>query len=54
MKARIPCVRVEADGTVTDGTYEAHVDADGTWNARDFCDLDGRRMELPPGAQFLL
>lgn len=43
----VPMVRIESDGTVTDGTCEF----DGRhW--LDFRDLDGEPLILQPGARF--
>lgn len=47
---RVPIVRREADGTITDGTC-AYEFADG-YRWFDFRDLDGEPMILPPGASF--
>lgn len=49
---RIPIIRRNLDGTVTDGTAHVDLRTDGTWHVTDFRDLDGWLMGLPPGASF--
>lgn len=48
---RIPIVRVDADGTVADGTAEVVRSEAGTV-VRDFRDLDGEKLDLPAGSRF--
>lgn len=46
-------IRRLADGTVTDGTAEWIPGPEGEgFRVRDFRDLDGVPMALPPGAAF--
>lgn len=48
---RIPIVRVDADGTIVDGTCEYNEEP-GAGNLGDFRDLDGEPLVLPPGSAY--
>lgn len=48
---RRPIVRIDADGTAIDGTAAFEWTAGG-FEFRDFRDLDGVKMLLPPGSCF--
>lgn len=49
MGERVPIQRVDADGTVTEGTAEL-----AGSSVHDFRDLNGEPMMLPPGASFVV
>lgn len=51
MDKRIPIVREDSDGTITDGT--ARVSRGGR-QIDDFRDLDGEPLDLPPGSSYLI
>lgn len=51
---RVPIARKLADGTITEGTGELCVDRKGRESIGDFRDLAGAKLDLPPGAQFLV
>jgi len=50
---RVPIVRADRDGTITDGTADATL-VDGKVLLSDFRDLDGRELTLPPGSRFVI
>lgn len=49
---RIPIIRRNADGTITDGTARTRGVGPGRLEIDDFRDLDGQPLNLPPGAKF--
>lgn len=49
--SRLPIIRREVDGTVTDGTCEVTHFGNRT-SYGDFRDLDGNELVLPPMARF--
>jgi hypothetical protein len=49
---RIPIIRRDADGTITDGTARVTTTHGDSTTIDDFRDLDGELLHLPPGAAF--
>jgi hypothetical protein len=49
---RVPIIRPDADGTITDGTAELVRTIPSGIKVRDFRDLDGNELILPPKSSF--